>query len=344
MQSNNALLVGAGGMGRAWAKNLQGCPDVHLVGWIDIRPQAAAEAADELKIGDIYTGTDLGKALAEIKPDFVVDVTIPEAHHSVTLQALAAGVPVLGEKPMADNMEHAREMVAASERAGQLYMVSQSRRYDARLSAFRQLIETQVGHLGILNSDFYIGPHFGGFREQMPSPLILDMAIHTFDAARFVSGADPVAVYCEEFNPSWSWYQGNASATAIFEMTGGLRYTYRGSWCSEGLHTSWEADWRAVGSKGSAQWDGSGAPIAGVVLDADGFFSKVERRIAEVHTDQPEGIAGSLREFLHALRTGIVPMGECHDNIKSLAMVFGAIESAAAGRRLPIHISEHSHQ
>jgi hypothetical protein len=29
-------------------------------------------------------------------------------------------------------------------------------------------------------------------------------------------------------------------------------------------------------------------------------------------------------------------MGECHDNIKSLAMVFGAIESAAAGRRVAI--------
>jgi hypothetical protein len=30
------------------------------------------------------------------------------------------------------------------------------------------------------------------------------MAIHTFDAARFLSQADPVAVYCEEFNPAWS--------------------------------------------------------------------------------------------------------------------------------------------
>jgi predicted dehydrogenase len=59
-----------------------------------------------------------------------VDVTVPEAHRDVTLQALAAGVPVLGEKPMASSMDEARAMVAASERAGKLYMVSQSRRYD----------------------------------------------------------------------------------------------------------------------------------------------------------------------------------------------------------------------
>lgn len=80
---------------------------------------------------------------------------------------------------------------------------------------------------GILTADFFIGAHFGGFRDAMPSPLLLDMAIHTFDAARYLSGADPLAVYCDEFNPAWSWYAGNACATAIFEMTGGLRYVYR---------------------------------------------------------------------------------------------------------------------
>ena len=44
----------------------------------------------------------------------------------------------------------------------------------------------------------------------------------------------------------------------------------------------------------------------------------------------------SRRRFLHALETGATPMGECHDNIKSLAMVFAAIESARTGRRVSI--------
>ena len=47
---------------------------------------------------------------------------------------------------MADSMEAAREMVAASERAGKLYMVSQSRRYDARLSAYKRLIKRMLRH------------------------------------------------------------------------------------------------------------------------------------------------------------------------------------------------------
>ncbi len=260
MTAFKALLVGAGGMGKAWGNNLKEHPDVDIVGWVDLRPGAAAGSSG--KFGTAQTAhrrRSLGKALAETRPDFVVDVTIPEAHRDVTLQALAAGIPVLGEKPMADSMEHAREMVAASEKSGKLYMVSQSRRYDARLHAFRRLIVEQIGTPGILNSDFYIGAHFGGFRDEMASVLLLDMAIHTLDQARYLSGADPISVYCEEFNPPWSWYRGDASATAIFEMTGGLRYTYRGSWCSEGKNTSWESDWRAVGPKryGGLGWHGN---------------------------------------------------------------------------------------
>ncbi len=338
MAAFKAVLVGAGGMGKAWGRNLAACDEVEMVGWVDIRPEAAAAAAEELKLAPGYTGDDLGKAISTMKPDFVVDVTIPEAHKGVTLTALAAGIPVIGEKPMAESMASAREMVAASEKANKLYMVSQSRRYDARLHAYRKLIADHVGPLGILNSDFYIGAHFGGFRDEMPSPLMLDMAIHTLDAARYLCNADPVAVYCDEFNPAWSWYNGDVSATAIFEMSSGLRYTYRGSWCAEGRPTSWEADWRAVGPRGTATWDGHSAIQADIVKEVTGFHATTEPQIGAVEEGAPSGIAGSLRDFLHALKTGATPMGECHDNIKSLAMVFAAIESAALKQRIPVQV------
>jgi predicted dehydrogenase len=336
MEQKRALLVGAGGMGRAWAKNLSECDEVEIVGWIDIRPGAAAQAAQELGIQAGSTGDDLERALAEVRPDFLVDVTIPESHHDVTLAALAAGVPVIGEKPMADTIERARAMVAASEKSGKLYMVSQSRRYDARLHAYKRLIDERVGRLGILNSDFYIGAHFGGFRDEMPNVLLLDMAIHTIDAARYLSDADPVSVYCEEFNLPWSWYRGNASATAIYEMSGGLRYTYRGSWCAEGRHTAWESEWRAAGPDGTATWDGNTGIVADSVAERGGFLSTFTTHTANIEAGIQSGIAGSLRDFLHALQTGAAPMGECHDNIKSLAMIFAAIESAATGQRVPV--------
>jgi predicted dehydrogenase len=338
MERLRAVLVGAGGMGQSWARNLLACDDVALIGWVDLRKEAATEAAAVLELRDLFIGATLGEALQACRPDFVVDVSIPEAHHDVTLEALAAGLPVLGEKPMADTMDRARAMVEAADRAGKLYMVSQSRRYHAGLATFRDLIAAHAGPLGILNVDFFLGPHFGGFRETMANPLLLDMAIHTFDAARYLSAADPVAVYCEEFNPPWSWYGNGASATALFELSDELRFTYRGSWCAEGRMTSWEGEWRAVGAKGTAIWDGTAAPVAEVVTARGEFFSAVEERRRPVPILAHEGIAGSLREFVGALRTGATPMGECHDNIKSLAMVFAAIESAATGKRVPVQV------
>ena len=325
-------------MGQAWGRNLHAHPNVEIAGWVDVTPGAAAKAADALHLPPLLTEEDLGHALSAVKPDFVVDVTPPAVHHTVTLQSLAFGVPVLGEKPMANSMDEAREMVAASEKAGLLYMVSQSRRYDGRLAAFRRLIDTQAGTPGILNSDFYLGPHFGGFRDAMESPLMLDMAIHTLDAARYLCRADAVNVYCEEWNPPWSWYKGDACAVAVFEMTGGLRYTYRGSWCAEGQPTSWEAEWRAVGPRGTATWNGEAAPAADVVTNTDGFFHATEARAADVDPNFAGGIAGSLNDFLYALETGETPMGECHDNIQSLAMVFAAMQSARTGQRIPVTV------
>ncbi len=324
-------------MGRAWGQNLKENSDVTLAAWVDVRPGVAAEASTTLELSPDHTGTDIEEAIAKAKPDFVVDVTPPEIHHDVTLLALKHGLPIIGEKPMAASMAQARAMVAASERAGKLYMVSQSRRYIGRINAYRELIKTYLGDLGILNADFYIGAHFGGFRDEMPSPLVLDMAIHTFDEARYISGADPVSVYAEEFNPRWSWYKGDASANALFEMSNGLRFAYRGSWCAEGCSTSWDGDWRAIGANGTALWVGDQPPTGQVVAKSGGFHSEMKDVSIPVPSIS-EGIKGSLEEFLSALKTGVTPNGECHDNIKSLAMVFASIESAALGTRVKVEV------
>ncbi len=328
-----ALLVGAGGMGRTWAKNLAEHGEVELAGWVDVIP-GQVETASEMVGLSPMPFTNLNQAISDVKPDFIVDVTIPEAHEEVTLTALRNGIPIIGEKPMTVSMESAKRMVHASEASNTLYMVSQSRRYDGRQAAFKELVK-KCGKLGIINADFYIGAHFGGFRDAMDHVLILDMAIHTFDQAREISGLNPVSVYAEEFNPEWSWYRHGSSANCLFDMEGGSKFNYRGSWCSEGLHSSWEGEWRVVGEHGTAKWNGHEAVHAEIVTATAGFHSEFESLSFEPFNVKA-GIAGSLEDFLNALKTGQSPRGECHDNILSLAMVFGAIESAKRGCRVTI--------
>jgi predicted dehydrogenase len=157
--------------------------------------------------------------------------------------------------------------------------------------------------------------------------------------ARFLAGTDPVAVYCKEWNPAGSWYDHPASAVAIFEMTDGVVFTYRGSGCAEGLLTSWESEGRVVGVEGTAKWDGGEKFQAQVVATRGRFVS--EFRDLEIPpgdaTDKTGGHLGLMREFVRCVQTGTSPETICSDNIKSLAMVFGAIESAEKQQRVAIH-------
>jgi predicted dehydrogenase len=204
----------------------------------------------------------------------------------------------------------------------------------------RFLASGALGRITTLHSDFFIGAHFGGFREQMKHVLLLDMAVHTFDAARMLTGADPQTVLCHEWNPPGSWYDHTASAVAIFEMTEGMVATYRGSWCAEGLNTPWNSNWRIIGERGSVTWDGEEGFAAEVVTDTGAFFSETEPvKIPEaVNPDKTDGHASILREFLNCVETGATPETACADNLKSLAMVFQAIESAEQGKRISIDI------
>lgn len=336
-----ALLVGAGGMGKAWARNLLSAKGpVALVGWVDIvagKVEDAIAEVDPSQSFSIVSFTDLAEALDSVKPDFVVDASVPEAHEAVTIAALERGVAVLGEKPMTVSLAGAQRMVAVAHSAKTLYMVSQSRRYDAGLLTFKKAI-ADLGGVGLLSADFFIGAHFGGFRDAMDEVLLMDMAIHTFDAARYLIGSQPQSVYCDSFRLPWSWYDGNESALATFTFEGGTRFSYRGSWAAEGQQTEWEATWRAVCPFGTVSWNGAGQVMVDKVVGDQGFIRPTVTNCITVDPIEHSGIAGSLQDFLHALATGSEPMGVCTDNIWSLAMVLYAVESSRLGQKVDIAI------
>ncbi len=336
-KKERCIVVGAGGIAGAWFPPLKE-EGIEVGAIVDLDVERARKRAADYELDCLCTN-DLGEALTKAQPVFAVDLTVPEAHAAVTIQCLEAGVHVVGEKPMANSMDEARQMVLASEKAGRLYRVSQSRRWDPLHDSVRRTVAAGgIGDVTTVNCDFYIGAHFGGFRDEMPSPLILDMAIHHFDLARFLSGLDAENVYAVEFNPKGSWYKGDVAATCVFTMQNGVVFTYRGSWCSEGFHTSWNGDWRIIGSQGTLIYEQDGQPRAQAVAGNEGFHRPLADVQIETPTVSKNGMHGALLEMLAYLREGKVPQTECHDNIKSLAMVFAAIDSAKVGARVPVKV------
>lgn len=337
------VLVGCGAMSNGWLKAIAETPAlrdrIDLVGFVDLDPTLAASRAAEHGHSDAKTGSDLAGMLADTKPDLVFDIVVPGARRKVVETAFAHGCHVLSEKPMANSLEDARALLEAAKAAGKVHGIIQNRRHLKGIRRVKALIEAgTLGEITAIHSDFFLGPHFGGFREEMHHVLLHDMAIHTFDAARFLMPGDPTGVYCQETNPAGSWYAHGASANALFDFEGGRVFTYRGSWCAEGAPTSWESSWRIIGTKGSILWDGSEDGITGALRDGDeGFFRPTTPvELPETPALPAEAHAGVILDFVTALESGGTPLTDGPDNIKSLAMVMGAIDSAETGRRIDI--------
>lgn len=338
MNAIRVVHIGCGGISNAWLGYVKNRKDIELVGLVDLNRDVADKRAVENGLTGVEIGIDLKTVLKRTKPDVVFDCTVPEAHVSVTITALRHGCHVLGEKPLADTMPHARKMVAVAKASGKIYAVMQNRRYMTNIQALRRFLKSGViGRITTVHCDFIMGVHFGGFRDHMKHVLLLDMAIHTFDQTRFLTGEDAITAFAYEWNPPGSWYNNDASAVALFEMTNNVVYTYRGSWCAEGLPTSWEASWRIIGELGTVTWDGAHAFQAQVVTPGAAGFKR-ETRDVEVPYDRTAeivaGHAGCIDEFIRCLRSGEFPQTVCTDNIKSLAMVHAAIESAGKGRQV----------
>ena len=332
-------------MSKGWLKAIAEASDlagrIKVVGLVDINPAVARARADEFGLSEAIIGSDLDVVLAQTKPDLLLDVVIPAARHDVVATGLRHGCHILSEKPMATSLDAGRDLIKLAAAAGRVHAVVQNRRFIAGVRRIgRAIAEGAIGDLTALHCDFFIGAHFGGFREDMDNVLLLDMAVHTLDAARFMAGKTPLAVYCHESNPRGSWYRTGAVANAIFEFSDDVVFTYRGSWVAEGANTSWESAWRFVGTKGTLTWDGAEAFEASVVTGTDGFMRDVEAITIPDPADigQTHGHASVIAEFLTAIESGRAPETASNDNIKSLAMVFAAIESAKTRQRVTIAV------
>ncbi|TIO86803.1 MAG: Gfo/Idh/MocA family oxidoreductase [Mesorhizobium sp.] len=338
------VLVGCGAMSKHWldaAKQIEG---LAIAGLVDLDAERAQARAREYELSNAVIGTSLDAVLDETKPDAVFDVVVPAARREVALSAFAHHCHLLTEKPLADSPENAWAIIAAARKAGRVHAVVQNRRYVANVRRIRRFLDSgAIGRPTSIHADFFIAPHFGGFREEMAHVLLLDMAIHTFDAARYMVTGEPASVYCQEWEPANSWYRQGSSASAVFDLGGGKVFTYAGSWCADGFRTSWESAWRIVAERGSLLWDGHDGLKAEVVAPGrDGIIDKTQP--IDVPTldpvDRVGGHLGIIKDFMHAIETGTEPETRGADNIKSLAMVFGAIESAETGRRVAIVAEE----
>jgi predicted dehydrogenase len=333
-----AILVGCGAMSAEWIRSAKEL-GIQISALVDLNPGLARSRAAEFHLDGPLFFSNLDEAIDTTRAQMLFDCTIPAAHAEIDQKALVNGLHVLEEKPLATNLDDARCLVDLAKKKNLVHVVIQNRRFNPGLRKIRRILsQGLIGEITTVNIDFFVPAHFGGFREKMDHVLLIDMAIHPFDAVRCLTGANAESVYCEEWNPKGSWWQHGASAHAIFQMNGGIRFTFRGSWCSEGLRTSWDSAWRIIGTKGTIIWDGLEDIRGEYVKRPNGMFYETQPFIPTEEPDPQEtrGHLSVMAQFLREVTEGVLAETRSADNIHSLAMVLGAIESANRGQRVPV--------
>ncbi len=339
------MVVGCNGIVRKWLDAFKEHDDVAVVTLVDVMRERCEKINEDYGYGAaVYE--DMDEAFAQSAANLVLDGTPPSVHRDVVVKALQSGRNVIGEKPMSDSLEAAKEMIAAAEESGKSYFVMQNRRYLDGIQTLRQqLNKTYLGRHYLVCCDMFIGAHFmgaadgrGDFRNSMEHPVLIDMLVHTFDEARFIVGdAKATSAYCQEMNPPNSWYKGDAIALCTFEFDDGSVLSLRGSWATKCENTTAHGAWRVYCTDGTVCWDGAERVWVSKAqtLPSGGYFEEEGVR-EEIPLNYPgrKEHAGCVDDMLKALRSGGTMMTECHNNFHSLAMVYACIESSKTGRKV----------
>jgi 1,5-anhydro-D-fructose reductase (1,5-anhydro-D-mannitol-forming) len=157
--------------------------------------QKGGEAAQKYGIPHVFTSTEELSRCPEV--DAVLVTTPDVCHLSDVLVAVAAGKPVLCEKPMAMNANESRQMVEAARRAGVLLGVAQIFRFEESTSWLRERIAARdIGRPTFARAEFsYPGSGHGRTwlynRAIAAGGPVADVGVHCVDALRYILQDEP---------------------------------------------------------------------------------------------------------------------------------------------------------
>ena len=193
-------LVGCGSIAQAVHLNiLAQLPGVELVALAEPDPQRQSSANRRVPSARAYA--DYRALLESADIDGVV-ICLPSALHAeATLAALAHGKHVYLEKPIGVSMPEARAVVSAWQQAGVVGMIGFNYRFSPQYAAAKAAI--QAGQLGEIISARSVFSYPVGTapawkqKRATGGGILLDLALHDVDLARFLFDAEVETVAAE---------------------------------------------------------------------------------------------------------------------------------------------------
>ena len=133
----NVLVVGVGNMGKAHAKAYYKIDEFNLVGLVARSPEKRNLLSKEL--GNVSQFDDFDKALKETKPDIVSINSYTETHKDFAVKSLNSGAHIFIEKPLAENIKDAEEIISLAKKKNKKILVGYILRHHPTWKKFIKL-------------------------------------------------------------------------------------------------------------------------------------------------------------------------------------------------------------
>jgi predicted dehydrogenase len=333
------VVLGAGLIGKRHVDHVLAEPGSELMAIVDPSPAAKALAKEKR----VRWFPDFATMIQSAKPEGVIIATPNQMHVENGLESIAAGVPALIEKPIADDVAGATRLVEAAELAKVPLLVGHHRRHNPLIQqAKRTIDEGGLGQLVSVHGTcwFYKPDDYFDIpwrREKGAGPVFLNL-IHDVDLLRYLCG-EVISVQALESNA----LRGNAvEETAVillkfanrvlgtvnvsdaivapwsWEFTSGENPAY--------THTQ-ETCYLIGGTKGSLTipyldlWHNKTKPS---------WWQPIERERLPVKAEDPLGL--QIRNFCAVIRGREAPVVSGREGLSTLKVISAVKEAAATGR------------
>jgi predicted dehydrogenase len=183
----NIAIVGVGNIGNIHAGVYQKNPACRIVAVCDIIKERADKAAAQYNCTGFYSVQEMLASGIQIDATSMCTAGVENGgdHYKPTLELLSAGIPVLGEKPISNNIQHAEEMVALAKQKNLRYGINLNHRFTpAALRAKEWVTSGRLGEINIINMTMWINNP----NETSPWFHIRALHPHSLDVMRYFGG------------------------------------------------------------------------------------------------------------------------------------------------------------
>jgi predicted dehydrogenase len=242
-------IVGMGNIGNVHARVYKEHPDVEIVAVCDIIEERSDKAAEEYGCQGFYSVQKMLESAVQFDAVSVTTAGVENGgdHYEPTMQLLRAGYPVLGEKPISNEIDKAKEMVAFAKEKNLRYGVNLNHRFTPAAELAKQwVMEGRLGEINMIDMTMWINNP----NESAPHFHMRALHPHSFDVMRYFAQSEVVKVHAFFKKGKGRAIWSNVQVNLLYDngIIGHLRGSYDGNFGAAGTYGLETLD--VVGSDG----------------------------------------------------------------------------------------------